>query len=95
MILGKSSSSYRYGAVLLHIQSSSGSEVLTYQIPQSYTTLFISSPNFATGTSYSIYTGGSHSGTATNGLYSGGSYTKGTSRGSFTTASSAPYDLSL
>lgn len=95
MILGKSSSSYRYGAVLLHIQSSSGSEVLTYQLPQSYTTLFISSPNFATGMSYSIYSGGSHSGTATNGLYSGGSYTKGTSRGSFTTASSAPYDLSL
>lgn len=95
VMLGKRSSSYRFGSVLLNIQNASGTEVLTYKIPQSYTTLFVSSPNFAKGTSYTIYTGGSHSGTATNGLYSGGTYTAGTSKGTFTTATAAPYMTSL
>ena len=96
VLLDKSSSSYRFGSTLLNVQSTTGgSQVLTYQIPQSYTTLFVSSPNFTTGTSYTIYTGGSTTGTATNGLYSGGTYTKGTSKGTFTTATAAPYLTSL
>ena len=96
VLLGKRNSSYRFGSVLLNIQTTSGaSSVVTYKIPQSYTTLFVSSPNFTTGTSYTIYTGGSSTGTATNGLYSGGTYTKGTSKGTFTTATSAPYLTTL
>lgn len=95
LILGKSSSSNRYGAVLLNVQSATGTEVLTYQIPQSYTTLFLSSPNFSSGTSYVVYTGGSTTGTATNGLYSGGTYTKGTQRATFTSATATPFVTSL
>lgn len=95
VIFGRSSSSYRYGATLLNLQTTSGTEVLSYQIPQSYTTLFVSSPSLTAGTSYRVYTGGSHSGTATNGLYSGGSYTAGTLRATITAASSAPYVLAL
>ena len=92
VVLGKNDASYRFGATLMNIQSSTGgSEVITYQIPQSYTTLFVSSPKLSKGTSYNIYTGGSHSGTSTNGIYYGGTYTKGKSNGSFTTATAAPY----
>lgn len=91
VILGATSSAYRYGATLLSVQSATGTEVLSYQIPQNYTSLFLSSPALSAGSTYTLYTGGSHTGTATNGLYTGGSYTAGTSRGTFTTASASPF----
>lgn len=50
---------------------------LSFAPTKSYSYVFISSPELSTGSDYSIYTGGSHSGTATDGLYSEGEYSAG------------------
>jgi hypothetical protein len=43
-----------------------------------FQTIAFSSPQIVQGDTLTIYTGGSSSGTATDGLYQGGSYTPGT-----------------
>lgn len=62
-------------STFLHIQDSSGKDLLSFK-PQygGYKFLF-SSTALAKGSSYSIYTGGSYTGgSSVNGLYSGGTY---------------------
>jgi hypothetical protein len=46
--------------------------------------LVISSPDIKSGSSCTIYTGGTTTGTAGNGLYTDGTYTPGTLRKTFT-----------
>jgi hypothetical protein len=73
---------------LIHIQSSDGTEALTFTIPRTYATMLFSSPKLKASTSYKIFTGGSVSGgTNVNGLYTSGVYTLGTQAGTFTTSS--------
>ena len=74
---------------IIHIQSSDGTETLTFLIPQSYATMLYSSVKLEANTTYSVYTGGSVSnGTDFNGLYTGGTYSGGTNANtSFTTSS--------
>lgn len=75
---------------LLNIQSSDGTNILTYQIPRTYSqmTLLFSSPNLASGGSYTINKGGSVSGgTEFFGLYTDAIYSGGTSAATFTTSS--------
>ncbi|WP_255403185.1 carbohydrate-binding domain-containing protein [Siphonobacter sp. BAB-5405] len=70
---------------LLHIESNEGAEVLTLQLPKTFTTLLFSSPKLKTGQSYRVYSGGSvNASTTFNGLYTSGTYTAGTQSGSFT-----------
>jgi hypothetical protein len=61
-------------------------DVITLKPTYAYQCLLFSSPSFATG-SYTVYTGGSHTGSLTDGIYSGGSYTPGTSATTFTVSS--------
>lgn len=68
---------------LIHIQSASGDDVLTFKPAKSYQSLAFSAPALQKG-SYTIYTGGSSSGEVVDGLYSGGTYTSGTAYGDFT-----------
>lgn len=85
VILGSAASANQ----ILHIQSSDGTEALTFLVPQEYTTMLYSGAKLVTGTTYNVYTGGSVSdGENFNGLYTLGTYSGGTkSNTSFTTSS--------
>ena len=73
---------------LINIQSSDGTETLTFLIPRSYSTMLFSSPKLKQNTSYKVFTGGSVSGgTNVNGLYTSGTYNAGTQSSTFTTSS--------
>lgn len=75
---------------LLSITDSSGSHIMSYSIPRTYSsmTLLFSCAGFTSGGSYTIYTGGSVSGgTSFYGLTTGGSFSGGTSSTTFTTSS--------
>lgn len=71
---------------LLNIQSEDGTEALTYEVPYRVNTIIYSNAKLASGTTYSIYTGGSViGGTEVNGLYTSGTYSGGMDSGdSFT-----------
>ncbi len=68
---------------LFHIQNAAGDDLLTFQPKRTYYSIIFSSDMLQPGQSYSIYTGGSHSGTVVDGLYSGGTYSGGTLRKTF------------
>ena len=73
---------------LLSIISADGTHLMSYTIPRTYNqmTLLFSSPSLASGTNYSIYSGGSvDGGTSFYGLTVGANYSAGTSVSSFTT----------
>ena len=72
---------------LIHIEDSSGNAVLTFAPSKAYQSLAFSSPELVRGETYTVYYGGTDSGTLTNNLYSGGSYSGGAEYTSFTVAS--------
>ncbi len=89
-----SSSSTQYGMYALttsvvstgsvfRIQDSNGNDLVTFKpVRNAYSFLF-SSPSLKTGTSYSVYTGGTCTGALKDGLYTGGSYSGGTLKKTF------------
>ena len=68
---------------LIHIETSSGDDVITFTPTKSYSSFVYSSPELAKGASYNIYYGGNSTGTLVDGIYSGGTYTSGTKYTSF------------
>ncbi|QPC82033.1 carbohydrate-binding domain-containing protein [Phototrophicus methaneseepsis] len=62
---------------LLHIESSDGESILTFAPTKAYQSIVVSSPDIEEGATYTIYTGGSADGTATDGLYTESSYIGG------------------
>lgn len=80
---------YNYDAMLaagtlLHIQSQSGQEILTFMPAKGYQSVVISSPALQKMETYMIYTGGSSTGTVMDGLVEGGVYTPGSQITTFT-----------
>lgn len=71
-------------STLFHIQDASGNNVVTFQPLRSYYSVVLSSSLLVQGGTYSIYTGGTCTGTNNNGLYEGGTYSGGTFKKSFT-----------
>jgi hypothetical protein len=69
---------------LIHIQNSAGEDVLTLSPTKAYQSIVFSSPELTNGTTYDVFTGGSSTGTETDGLYQDGSYTPGTQMTSIT-----------
>lgn len=82
-VLAKSNSSLS-ASTLFHIQDASGNNIVTFQPLRSYYSVVLSSSLLIQGGTYSIYTGGTCSGTNNNGLYEGGTYSGGTFKKTFT-----------
>ncbi len=72
---------------LVHIQSSTGEELFTFASAKEFQSVVISSPQIANGETYTVFTGGTSTGTAVDGLYSGGAYSGGTQIASLTVSS--------
>lgn len=60
------------------VKNESGNNIINYSPSKKFSSVIISAPEIKQGESYSIYYGGSCSGTAEDGLYSGGEYSGGT-----------------
>jgi len=69
---------------LFHLRTRDGEELLTCAPPRNYQSMVFSSPALAAGMDCVIYTGGTSTGAAVDGLYSGGEYTPGSEFASFT-----------
>jgi hypothetical protein len=80
-------SSGQAAGTLFHLETADGTEILTFAPAKSYESVVISSSLLKNGTEYVIYSGGSSSGTVTDGVYAGGTYTPGTEVTSFTISS--------
>jgi len=65
-------------STLIHLQTTSGQDLLTYAPAKEYQSVLISSPELEIGESYSLFTGGSSSGEIENNLYLNGTYQPGT-----------------
>lgn len=74
-------------STLFHLQDASGVDIVTFKPVRNYYSMIISSSALKSGTSYSIYTGGTSTGINKNGLYTGGTYTGGTLKKTFTISS--------
>ncbi len=72
---------------MVHIETESGQEILTFVPTKDYQSVLLSSPELEKGSTYILYSGGSSTGTVTDGLYSGGTYSAGAQVTSFTISS--------
>ncbi len=72
---------------LVHIETESGQEILSFVPSKPYQSVVLSSPDLQNGSTYIVYTGGSSDGVITDGLYAGGSYTAGSQYTRFTITS--------
>ncbi len=73
---------------LINVKDDSGNDVVTFAPSKSSQAIIISSPEFKTGSTYTISTGGTSTGTETDGLYTSGTYSGGTELASLTLSSS-------
>jgi hypothetical protein len=69
---------------LCHIQNSAGDDMLTFAPAKIYQSISFCSSRLKRGVTYSVYTGGSSTGTVTDGLYEGGTYNPGSKFTDFT-----------
>jgi hypothetical protein len=77
-------SSAQAAGTVIHIETESGQNVLTFVPTKQYQSVLLSSPELENGLTYVLYSGGSSNGSITDGLYSGGTYTGGTQVASLT-----------
>jgi trimeric autotransporter adhesin len=70
-------------STIFNIQDASSNSLVTFKPVRSVYYFVFSSPDIKSGSTYNIYTGGTSTGTNTNGLYVGGAYSGGTLKKSF------------
>lgn len=75
------------GGTLVHIERADGGNTLTFVPAKEYQSILFSSPELENGSTYTIFVGGSSTGTAYDGLYTDGEYTPGTQAASLTISS--------
>lgn len=76
---------------MVHLEDSEGNSILTFAPSKSYQTVVISSPDLKDGGSYTLYSGGTSTGSEANGLYTDGEYTGGTKVVAFEITSSVTW----
>ena len=67
--------SVQAAGTVVHIESTSGENILTFLPTKEYQSVLVSSPELQNGESYLVFTGGSATGTPLDGLYTDGTYT--------------------
>lgn len=77
-------SSNQSASSLVDIQDSKGNNILTFAPVRAYQSIILSSADLETGESYTVYTGGTCTGTPKDGRYSGGNYSGGKKYTAFT-----------
>ncbi|MGO4544143.1 carbohydrate-binding domain-containing protein [Paenibacillus sp. 2TAB23] len=68
---------------MVRLEDSEGNAIATFAPLKTFQSIMISSPDLNQGSTYTIYSGGSSTGTEMNGLYEGGEYTGGSKVVSF------------
>jgi nitrogen fixation protein FixH len=76
---------------LVHLEDSEGNIILTFAPSKDHQTVVISSPDLKEGGSYTLYTGGTSTGSEANGLYTDGEYAGGTKVVAFDISSSVTW----
>lgn len=76
---------------LVHLEDDAGKTIATFTPSKTYQTIFLSSPQLKKDGSYTLFSGGKATGTATNGLYEGGDYSGGTKVVAFTASSNVTW----
>lgn len=76
---------------LVHLEDSEGNTVLTFAPSKNYQSLVFSSADLKDGGSYTLYSGGTSTGSEANGLYTDGEYSGGTKVVSFEVSSSVTW----
>jgi hypothetical protein len=76
---------------IVNLQDSKGNSIATFAPTKEYQTVVISSPELKKDGSYTLYSGGSSTGTATDGFYKDGKYSNGTKVVSFTISNSVTW----
>ncbi len=79
--------SAQQAGTLVHLEDGEGNTIVTFAPAKAYQSVFISSPSIQQNGSYTLYSGGSSTGTEHNGLYEGGTYQGGTKVVTFTQSS--------
>jgi hypothetical protein len=79
--------SVQAAGTMVHVETADGQEILTFVPTREYQSVVLSSPELENGSTYVVYSGGSSTGTVTDGLYSDGAYAAGTQVASFTISS--------
>jgi hypothetical protein len=75
--------SAQQAGTLVHLTNASGDDILTFRPAKRYQTVVLSSPLITQASGYSLYVGGSSTGTEKDGLFSGGTYYGGTRKATF------------
>jgi len=63
---------------MVHVETKAGKDILTVVPTKTFQSVVFSTPELQSGSEYVTYSGGSSTGTVTDGLYSGGTYKPGT-----------------
>jgi hypothetical protein len=77
-------STVQAAGTMIHIETVSGEDVLTFVPAKEYQSVVFSSPELQEGESYVVYTGGSSTGASVDGLIADGEYAAGTQVANFT-----------
>jgi hypothetical protein len=76
---------------MIHLEDGKGSTIVTFAPKKDYQAVVISSPELKKDNAYTLYTGGTSTGTNTDGLYADGEYKGGTKVVDFTISKSVTW----